>query len=112
VRGAAAAGNFEQRRLVGSGHGEAERFKMICAESSAVWKRRIQTDPQVCGGRPRVKGTRLTVEFLLGLKAAGWTDAHILENYRLLRDEDLHSAFAFARDLIAEEKFLVLPESP
>ncbi len=85
---------------------------MICAEPAADWKGCIETDPRVCGGRPRVQGTRLTVEFLLGLKAAGWTDPHILENYRFLRDEDLRSAFAFARDLVEEEKFLVLPEAP
>ena len=72
------------------------------------WQPRIETDPAICGGRPRVKGTRLTVEFLLGLKAAGWTEVQILENYPHLSAEDLQAVYAFAQALIEEEKF-VLP---
>ena len=75
------------------------------------WKERIETNPEICGGRPRVKGTRLTVEFLLGLKAAGWTEAQILENYPHLAADDLRAVFAFAQSLIEEEKFLVLPDA-
>ncbi len=75
------------------------------------WKDHIETDPEICGGRPRVKGTRLTVEFLLGLKAAGWTEVQILENYSQLEDDDLRAVFAFAQDLIGEEKYLVLPDA-
>jgi uncharacterized protein (DUF433 family) len=67
---------------------------------------RIEADPAICGGRPRVKGTRLTVEFLLGLKAAGWTEAQILENYLHLSRDDLQAVFAFAQNLIEEEKFI------
>lgn len=74
------------------------------------WNERIETDPEICGGRPRVKGTRLTVEFLLGLKAAGWPDAQILDNYPHLEDGDLRAVFAFAHRLIEEEKYLVLPD--
>lgn len=73
------------------------------------WKNRIETDPAICGGRPRVKGTRLTVEFLLGLKAAGWSEAQILDNYPHLGKEDLLAVFAFAQALIEEEKYMPLP---
>ena len=44
------------------------------------WRERIVTDADTCGGRPRVKGTRISVEFLLGLKAAGWGEDQILQN--------------------------------
>ena len=74
------------------------------------WKDHIETDPDICGGRPRIKGTRLTVEFLLGLKAAGWSEARILENYPHIADDDLRAVFAFAQELIEQEKFLVLPQ--
>ena len=74
------------------------------------WKDHIETDPDIYGGRPRIKGTRLTVEFLLGLKAAGWSEARILENYPHIADDDLHAVFAFAQELIEQEKFLVLPQ--
>ena len=73
------------------------------------WKTRIESDPAICGGRPRVKGTRLTVEFLLGLKAAGWSEAQILDSYPHLGEPDLRAVFAFAQALIEEEKYMPLP---
>lgn len=54
-------------------------------------------------------GTRLTVEFLLGLKAAGWSEARILENYPHITDDDLGAVFAFAQGLMEEEKYLDRP---
>lgn len=70
------------------------------------WTKRIVTDAEVCGGRPRVKGTRLSVEFLLGLKAAGWTEQQILENYPHLTVDDLHAVFAYAQAIIQDESFI------
>lgn len=72
------------------------------------WHDRIESDPEICGGRPRVKGTRLAVEFLLGLKAAGWTETQILDSYPHLTAEDLQAVFAFAQSLVEEERFLPL----
>ncbi|MCD6705337.1 MAG: DUF433 domain-containing protein [Thiobacillus sp.] len=72
------------------------------------WKSRIESDPAICGGRPRVKGTRLTVEFLLGLKAAGWPEIQILDEYPHLSAEDLRAVFAFAQSMIEEETYLPL----
>jgi len=74
------------------------------------WKNHIETDPEICGGRPRIKATRLTVEFLLGLMATGWSEARILEDYPHITDDDLRAVFAFAQDLIKEEKYLILPQ--
>ena len=73
------------------------------------WRDRIKSDPAICGGRPRVKGTRLTVEFLLGLKATGWSEAMILDGYPHLHEEDLRAVFAFAQSRIEEETFLAQP---
>ncbi len=73
------------------------------------WMTRIESDADICGGRPRVTGARLTVEFLLGLKAAGWSEAQILENYPHLCDDDLRAVFAFAQAMIEEEKYRPLP---
>lgn len=70
------------------------------------WKDRIVTDSEVCGGRPRLKGTRLTVEFLLGLKAAGWSEEQILDNYPHITREDLQAVFAYAQTVIQDETFL------
>lgn len=64
------------------------------------WKDRIVTDPGVLVGKPVVKGTRLSVEFLLSLKAAGWSDEQILENYPQLTVDDLQAVYVFAGALI------------
>ena len=60
---------------------------------------------------PLSKGTRLTVEFLLGLKASGWSEQMILENYLHITEVDLRAVFAFAQSLIGEESFLLLPQA-
>ena len=73
------------------------------------WHARIESDPAICGGRLRVKGTRLTVEFLLGLKMVGWSEAMILDSYPHLREDDLRAVFAFAQSLVEEETFLPQP---
>ncbi len=59
-----------------------------------------------CSGRPRIKGTRITVEFLLGLNAAGWSEQQILENYPHLSVADLHAVFAYAHEIIQDETFI------
>jgi uncharacterized protein (DUF433 family) len=76
------------------------------------WKDHIITDSNVLVGKPIVKGTRLSVEFLLGLKAAGWSDEQILENYPQLTAADLQAVFAFAGALVKDEEFLPLEMVP
>jgi len=49
----------------------------------------ITSTPEVLGGKPTVKGTRLSVEFILGLLAAGWSEEQILENYPQLSRQAL-----------------------
>lgn len=71
------------------------------------WKERIVTDPEVAFGKPRIKGTRITVEFLMGLFAAGWSEQQVLENYPHLTREDLQAVFALAAELLSEEDFVV-----
>lgn len=70
------------------------------------WTQKITTDPAVCGGRPRIKGTRLTVEFLLGLMAAGWTEQQILSDYPHITGDDLKAVFAYAHSIIRDDEFL------
>lgn len=53
------------------------------------WRRRIEANPDILAGKPVVKGTRLSVSFLLGLFAAGWSEEQVLENYPQLCREDV-----------------------
>ena len=65
---------------------------------------RIALDPTILVGKPVVRGTRLSVEFLIGLMADGWREADILANYPGLTREDLSACLAYARDLLQSEK--------
>ena len=51
-----------------------------------------------------IKGTRLAVDFMVGLLAQGWTEAQILENYPGVSSEDLRACLSYAADLLASEK--------
>jgi uncharacterized protein (DUF433 family) len=62
------------------------------------WRQYIHSDPEVLLGKPVVKGTRLAVEFVLRLFAAGWTEQQVLENYPTLTPEALRAIFAFAAE--------------
>ena len=48
------------------------------------WQDYITSDPEVLCGKPIIKGTRLSVEFILNLLAEGWSAEQILENYPML----------------------------
>jgi uncharacterized protein (DUF433 family) len=65
---------------------------------------RIVLDPQVLAGKPVVRGTRLSVEFIIGLMADGWAEADILHNYPGLGREDIAACLAYARDMLRGEK--------
>jgi uncharacterized protein (DUF433 family) len=57
---------------------------------------RVTHDPAVMGGKPCIRGLRVTVGTILGLLAAGRTHAQILEAYPYLEPEDLDAALAYA----------------
>jgi uncharacterized protein (DUF433 family) len=69
------------------------------------WQDFIHSDPQVLTGKPVVRGTRLSVDFLLGLFAAGWSHEQVLESYPTLTREALQAVFAFAAEAMQEESF-------
>jgi uncharacterized protein (DUF433 family) len=50
---------------------------------------RITLDPTVLAGKPVIRGTRISVEFVIGLMADGWIEADILANYPGLTHDDI-----------------------
>jgi uncharacterized protein (DUF433 family) len=59
------------------------------------------------GGKPVVRGTRLSVDFILGLFAAGWSqEEEVLQNYPALTSEALRAVFAYAAGILQEEVLL------
>jgi uncharacterized protein (DUF433 family) len=66
-------------------------------------------DPEILVGKPVVKGTRLSVDFLLRLFAVGWTEKQVLENYPTLTSDALRAVFAFAAECMGEEAMFTMP---
>ncbi len=62
------------------------------------WSDRIHSDPEVLTGKPVIKGTRLSVEFLLERLASGWSSDMLLENYPQLQRLDVEALLACASD--------------
>ena len=60
---------------------------------------RITIDPEICHGKPCIRGLRYPVEFLLELFSAGMTHAEILADYEDLEEADILSALLFAARL-------------
>jgi len=73
------------------------------------WQDYIQSDAEVLAGKPVVKGTRLAVDFILGLFAVGWTEVQVLENYPTLSPEAIRAVFAYASESVRDEAMFSLP---
>jgi uncharacterized protein (DUF433 family) len=65
---------------------------------------RITLDPEVLAGKPVIRDTRLSVEFVIGLMADGWVEADILRNYPGISHDDIIACLAYARDTLGSEK--------
>jgi uncharacterized protein (DUF433 family) len=71
------------------------------------WHGRIVSDPDTLFGKPRISGTRIGVEFVLDLLASGWSEAQILDSYPHVKQQDLEAVFAFVRDCMKDETFIM-----
>ena len=69
---------------------------------------RITLNPKVMAGKPVIKGTRLTVEYILNLLAHGSTPEEILAEYEGLTREDIQACFLFATKSLGNTDFMPL----
>ena len=65
---------------------------------------RITADPSIFGGKPIIRGMRISVELILSLLAQGETTEAILADYPDLEPEDIRACLAYAHAVIAEDK--------
>jgi uncharacterized protein (DUF433 family) len=61
---------------------------------------RITTDPEICHGKPAIRGLRYPVQLLLELLASGMTRKEILDDYPDLQSEDINAALMYAAQLL------------
>lgn len=74
----------------------------------AILLRRISIDPNVCFGKPCIRGTRIWVSLLLDLLADGMSIPEVLEEYPHLTEEDIRAAIAYGAEM-SRERFVEVP---
>ena len=72
---------------------------------------RIVMNQEIMVGKPVIKGTRLTVDFILNLFAHGATENEILQEYKGLTREDIQACFLFANQSLKNTEFMPLTET-
>ncbi len=73
------------------------------------WQERIAIDPKILVGKPVIKGTRISVEFVIDLLARGWTTEQILREYDHLTPEDIQACLAYASEVLKSEQVYMTP---
>ena len=68
------------------------------------WKDRILISPEVCHGKPCIKGTRILVSIILDYLKAGESYEAIIKQYPTLHEEDIRSTIAYAAWLTHQEE--------
>ena len=64
------------------------------------WQDYITSDKEVLLGKSTIKGTRISIEHIVGLMAQGWTENEILENFPRLTKQSLQAVFSYIQDCI------------
>jgi uncharacterized protein (DUF433 family) len=62
------------------------------------WQKYIVSDNKVLLGKPVIKGTRISVEHIIGLLAQGWTEEEILENFPRLEKNSIYAVFSYGKE--------------
>jgi uncharacterized protein (DUF433 family) len=69
-----------------------------------TWEDRIEINPHILVGKPVIRGTRLSVEFIVELLANGWSEPQILLNYPGLSHEDISACLHYAAEMLKSER--------
>ena len=72
---------------------------------------RITIDPNICFGKPTIRGTRIWVSLLLDFLASGMSEDEILEDYPHLVREDIRAAIAYGAEM-SRERYVDIPIAP
>jgi uncharacterized protein (DUF433 family) len=75
------------------------------------WRDHIVSNPDILVGKPSVKGTRLSVELILGWLAQGWTHEMLIDSYPQLKPDDILAALAFAAEMMRDESYVAIDKA-
>ena len=70
--------------------------------------KRIEINPAILTGKPIIRGTRISVELIMKLVAQRWTDEQILQEYPVLKKEDIQEALHYAEMLVQNEEVYLM----
>ena len=73
------------------------------------WQEHITSDKNILQGKPIIKHTRLSVEFILERLASGWTEKEIIENFPRLTKEDIKAIYGYVYDCM-KDGLLFIPK--
>lgn len=73
---------------------------------------RVFSNPQLRGGEPCIKGTRIPVSMIVASMAEGMSRREILDEYPQLQDEDITAALLYASESVHQESVYALDDSP
>ena len=73
---------------------------------ASIFSRRIISNQKILGGKPVIRGTRISVEFILELLRSGMSFKEILQAYPHLKRSDLEAVLAFAKHAVSQEEII------
>ena len=65
---------------------------------------RIVLDPEILTGKPIIRGTRISVDFILELLASGWTESSIIQEYPGIGHDDIIACIRYAQEIVKSER--------
>ena len=75
------------------------------------WRDYIDRNPEVLGGKPRIKGTRISVELIIGRLGDGWTVEQLFEAYPRINRDQVQACLAYAAESLASDEIMDIPRS-
>ncbi len=69
---------------------------------------RIAINPNICFGKPCIKGHRIWVSLVLDLLASGWSFQQVLDNYPGITEDDIRACIAYGAEM-ARERYVDIP---
>lgn len=75
------------------------------------WRDYIDRDPGILGGKPKIRGTRLSVELIVGRLGDGWSIEQLIEAYPHINEKQIRACLACAAASLATDDVLDIPLS-